>query len=248
MHVDVHDLRNFYYRTPLGRVAQKAIRDRVTTLWPDAKSQTVAGYGFAVPLLRPFLDDARRVIGLMPAPQGVMPWPAGQPNVSVLCEETQWPIETGMIDRLVVLHGLETSDQPADLLAECWRVLGPGGRALFVVPNRTGLWARTDATPFGYGRPYSMRQLYGQLRQHGFTAERHETALFVPPSERRFWLRTAQMWEDTGRKLQKLMSGGVLMIEVSKQIHAPHRTGLKAVVKKPLKVLEALPKPSAEPV
>ncbi len=248
MHLDVHDLRNFYYRTQLGRVAQKAVRDKVVALWPEAKAQTVAGFGFAVPLLRPYLAEARRVIGFMPGPQGVMPWPAGMPNVSVLCEETQWPIETGMIDRLVVMHGLETSDQPAALLAECWRALGPGGRALFIVPNRAGLWARADQTPFGHGRPYSMRQLDALLRQNGFTAERFDTALFAPPSDRRFWLRTAQMWERSGQRVQRLLSGGVLMIEVSKQIHAPHRPGLTAVVKKPLKVLEALPKPVAGPV
>ena len=29
MHLDVLDLRNFYYRTQLGRAAQKAIRDQV---------------------------------------------------------------------------------------------------------------------------------------------------------------------------------------------------------------------------
>jgi SAM-dependent methyltransferase len=247
MHLDVHDLRNFYYRTPLGRVAQRAIRDKVTDLWPEAKAQTVVGYGFAVPLLRPYLSEARRVIGLMPGPQGVMPWPAGMANVSVLCEETQWPLETGMVDRLVVLHGLETSEQPAALLEECWRVLGPGGRALFIVPSRTGLWARTDATPFGYGRPYSMRQLDLLLRQHNFTTERYQSALFAPPSERRFWLRSAQMWERAGRRVGRFLSGGVLMIEVSKQIHAPLRPGLRAVVEKPLKVLEALPKPSVEP-
>ena len=248
MHLDVHDMRNFYYRTQLGRVAQKAIRDKVVELWPEAKAQTVAGYGFAVPLLRPYLADARRVIGLMPGPQGVMPWPAGLPNLSVLCEETQWPLETGMVDRLAVLHGLETSDQPGALLAECWRVLGPGGRALFIVANRTGLWARTDATPFGYGRPYTMRQLDLLLRQSGFTAERYQTALFAPPSDRRFWLRTAHVWEKAGRRVGRFLSGGVLMIEVSKQIHAPKRPGLRAVVKKPLKVLEALPKPAADPV
>jgi SAM-dependent methyltransferase len=248
MHLDVLDLRNFYYRTQLGRVAQKAIRDRVTALWPDTKAQTVVGYGFAVPLLRPFLDQSRRVIGLMPGPQGVMPWPSGLPNVSVLCEETQWPVETGMVDRLLVLHGLETSDHPAALLEECWRVLGPGGRGLFIVPSRTGLWARTDRTPFGYGRPYSMRQLDAQLREHNFTAERYETALFAPPSERRFWLRTAAMWERTGRRVSSLLTGGVLLLEVSKQVHAPQRPGLRAVVKQPLKALEALPKPTAEPV
>lgn len=247
MHLDVLDLRNFYYRTQLGRVAQKAIRDRVLELWPEAKAQTVVGFGFAVPMLRPYLEEARRVIGLMPGPQGVMPWPAGGDNVAVLCEETQWPIETGMVDRLVLLHGLETSDQPTALLEECWRVLGPGGRALFIVPNRKGLWARTDGTPFGYGRPYSMRQLDTLLRAHNFTAERQRTALFAPPIDKRFWLRTAPMWERAGARVATVMSGGVLMLEVSKQVQAPLRPGLKAVVKRPLKVLEALPKPAAEP-
>ena len=147
MHLDVLDLRNFYYRTQLGRAAQKAIRDQVIALWPEATGRTVAGFGFAVPLLRPYLAEARRVIGLMPGQQGVMPWPVGMENVSVLCEETRWPLDTGIVDRLVVLHGLETSENPSAVLEECWRVLGPGGRALFIVPNRSGLWSRSDRTP-----------------------------------------------------------------------------------------------------
>ena len=136
MHLDVLDLRNFYYRTQLGRVAQRAIRDQVVRLWPPAAGHTVAGFGFAVPLLRPYLADSRRVIGLMPGPQGVMPWPAGMENVSVLCEDTSWPLPTGLVDRLVLMHGLETSEHPSAVLDEAHRVLGPGGRALFVVPNR----------------------------------------------------------------------------------------------------------------
>lgn len=247
MHLDVLDLRNFYYRTQLGRVAQRAVRDQLVALWPEAKGQTVVGFGFAVPLLRPYLAEARRVIGLMPGEQGVMPWPAGMENVSVLCEETQWPIETGMVDRLVVLHGLETSETPSALLDECWRVLGPGGRAIFVVPNRSGLWARRDGTPFGFGRPFSVGQLDAQLRRHNFVTERHVAALYAPPSDRRFWLRTAPMWERVGRRLPAMVAGGVLMLEASKQVHAPKRPGLGAVVRKPIAVLEGLPKPSAEP-
>jgi len=53
MHLDVVDLRNFYYRTGLGRAAQRAVRDQIVRFWPEAKGQTVAGFGFAVPLLRP---------------------------------------------------------------------------------------------------------------------------------------------------------------------------------------------------
>ena len=87
MHLDVQDLRNFYYRSALGRAAQKSLRGRLLELWPEAKGQTVVGFGFAAPLLRPYLADARRVMVLMPGPQGVMPWPAGMPNTSVLTEE-----------------------------------------------------------------------------------------------------------------------------------------------------------------
>lgn len=247
MHLDVLDLRNFYYRTGLGRAAQKAVRDRLLALWPEAKGQTVVGFGFVAPLLRPYLSDARRVIALMPAPQGVMPWPAGMPNTSVLTEETQWPIPTGMVDKLVLMHGLETSDSTAALLEECWRVLGPGGRVIFIVPSRGGLWARRDVTPFGYGHPYSLSQLEGQLRQHAFTTERHLSALYAPPSHKRFWLRTAPYWEKAGRTVLPWLSGGVLMVEASKQVYAPTKPGLREVVRRPLKVLEGLPVPGVEP-
>ena len=245
MHLDVLDLRNFYYRSALGRAAQKVIRDQLVAWWPNVKGQTVAGFGFAVPLLRPFIGDARRVIGLMPGPQGVMPWPAGQPNVSVLCHDTLWPIETGVVDRLVLMHGLETSENPTALLDECWRVLGPGGKAVFVVPNRAGIWSRSDDTPFGYGRPYSMGQLEAQLRMHRFVTERSMSTLYQPPSTKRMWLKLAGPLEKIGRSMSIFATGGVLIVEVTKQIAAPTRPGLSEAVRRPLKALEgiAVPKP-----
>ncbi len=240
MHLDVLDLRNFYYRSALGRGAQKVIRDELKAIWPEAKGQMVAGFGFAVPLLRPYLKDARRVIGLMPGPQGVMPWPAGQPNVSVLCEDTFWPIQTGQVDKLVVMHGLETSDNPTALLDECWRVLGPGGRAVFVVPNRAGLWSRSDKTPFGYGRPFSLSQLEAQLRKHAFVTERTLSTLYQPPSHRRIWRKTAGLLEKIGHHTPVIAAGGVLMVEVSKQMAAPTRPGLTEAVRRPLRALEGI--------
>lgn len=248
MHLDVLDLRNFYYRTNLGRVAQRAIRDQVLRFWPEAKGQSVAGFGFAVPLLRPYLADARRVIAMMPGQQGVMPWPAGMQNVSLLCQETRWPLATGMVDKLVVMHGLETSEHPGAVLEEVARVLGPGGRALFVVPNRSGLWARRDGTPFGYGRPYSLGQLEDQLKQHGFQPEDHRAALFAVPSHQRFWLKSAGMFEKVGRQVSAYYAGGVIMVEATKRVYRPVGPGLEETVSRPLRVLDALPGSSAEPV
>lgn len=246
MHLDVQDLRNFYYRSPLGRAAQKVVRDQLVALWPEAKGQTLVGFGFAVPLLRPYLAEARRVVALMPGPQGVMPWPQGMPNVSVLCDETLWPLPTGGADRLVLLHGFEMSDHPAALLDECWRVLGPGGRAVFIVPNRGGLWARSDRTPFGHGRPYTPGQLEQQLKRHGFAVERSLSTLYQPPSVRKAWRRFAPLLETAGRHLPVFKAGGVVMVEVSKQVLAPRR-GLPAAARARLPVLQPVLQPVPQP-
>lgn len=248
MHLDVLDLRTFYYRTQLGRAAQKAIREQVRDLWPDAKGLNCAGFGFAAPLLRPYLADARRVIALMPAQQGVMPWPAGLENVSVLSEETDWPLENDSLDRLVMLHGLETSEDPIALLDECYRVLAPEGRGLFIVPNRAGLWARRDQTPFGFGRPYSLGQLEAMLAAIGLQPERHVAALFHPPKETRFWLKTSTFWERLGGRVSNRFAGGVLIVEVSKQVPAPPRTGLPEAIRSPLRVLDGIATPEPKPI
>lgn len=248
MHLDVLDLRTFYYRTHLGRAAQRAIRDQVQVIWPKADRQTVVGFGFAVPLLRPYLKDARRVTALMPGQQGVMPWPAGLPNTSVLCEETLWPTETDSVDKLIVMHGLETSENPVDLLDECYRVLKPEGRGLFIVPNRAGLWSRGDGTPFGFGRPYSLGQLENQLSYIGLKPQRHLAALYQPPTETPFWTKAGPVFERLGKTVSNRFVGGVLMVEVKKQVPAPPRPGLSEAVRRPLRVLDGLASPDPKPV
>lgn len=244
MHLDVLDLSQFYYRTRLGRIARRAISDRVLQIWPDISNVSLVGFGFAAPILRPYLSQARRVICLMPAEQGVMPWPDNAANLSVLCRDDQWPLAAGSVDRLICLHGLETSETPSRVLEEAGRVLAPGGRALFIVPNRSGLWARRDATPFGFGRPYSIGQIENQLRRHKFVPEGHYSALFVPPSHARFWLKSAHVFEHVGCRLPALYAGGVVLVEASKQVFAPTRPGLAERMARPLKVLEGTPQPA----
>lgn len=223
MHLDVQDLHNFYYRSALGRATQKVLREQIAALWPEAEGLTVAGFGYAVPLLRPYLAGARRVVALMPGPQGVMAWPQGAPNVAVLCEETLWPMPTGSVDRLVLLHGLEMSEHPSALLEECVRVMAPQARAVFAVPNRGGLWSRSERTPFGFGRPFTPGQLETQLRRHGFAVERSLSTLYQPPSDRPIWRRLGPFLETAGRHLPVFKAGGVVMVEVTRQVFAPMR-------------------------
>lgn len=247
MHLDVLDLRAFYYRTKLGRAVQREMQGRMREFWPSTRGEIVVGFGFAAPFLRPFLTDAERVLSLMPAQQGVMPWPWGERNRSALVEETAWPLPAGAVDKLILAHGLETCEQAGALLEEIHRVLAPQGRALFIVPSRTGAWARRDATPFGYGRPYSSGQLDAQLRRHRFLPERHAAALYFPPSHRPYWLKSARMWEGLGRRLSMTMLAGSLMVEAGKQVFATPKGGERVVVPSPLDVLGGLTQPTPEP-
>lgn len=248
MHLDVVDLRRFYYRTALGRAAQRALQGAIRSFWPDVAGQTVVGFGFAAPLLRPFLGEARRVLCFMPGPQGVCRWPPEGPNVAALVEETHWPLPVGFADRLIVAHGLESSERPPALLEEMHRVLAPEGRCLVVAPNRSGLWARSDATPFGHGRPYSAGQLETLLEAHDFVAERTAGALWGLPSHRRFWLKTGGMWEGLGRRLDARRLAGAVMVEATRRVYAMPRPGLKERSLSPIEVLEGLagarPKPA----
>jgi SAM-dependent methyltransferase len=248
MHLDVLDLRSFYYRTGLGRAAQQRIRSHVRDFWPKVDGMTVVGFGFAVPVLRPFLGEAERLMALMPGQQGVMPWPPGERNISVLCEETLWPLEKDSVDRMIFMHGLDTSENPFALLEECYRTLKPEGRALLVVPNRSGLWTRNDKTPFGFGRPYSQGQLEAQIRNHDFVPERCIGALYQPPSAHKFWMRSSRVWERLGQRVSRGLAGGVLILEIRKQVPAPPRRGLADAVKKPLRVLDGIAQPSPKPV
>ena len=158
MFADVADLREFY-GTRLGQVARRMIGQRIRLAWSDVTGLRLLGLGYATPYLRPFLAEAERVMALMPAAQGVLRWPDEGPNRVLLADEGELPLPDFSIDRVLLVHGLEFSEQVRPLLKEVWRVLAGGGKLLAVVPNRRGIWARIDGTPFGQGYPYTVSQL-----------------------------------------------------------------------------------------
>lgn len=221
---DAIDLRDFY-ASGLGQVARRMIRRRLREAWPDVRGQVVLGIGYATPYLRPFQGEAERVLAAMPASQGVEFWPAEGPGVTCLSEEAELPLPDMSVDRVLLIHGLEFSEHLRPMMREIWRVLAGGGRLLTVVPNRRGIWARIDRTPFGHGSPYSPSQLKHTLRENMFVPERTTRALFIPPVKSRVLLGSAPAWEEIGERWFKAFAG-VYLVEASKQIYAgvPRKT------------------------
>jgi SAM-dependent methyltransferase len=218
MSSDVIDLRDFYL-SGLGQVARRMIRRAIRRVWPDLRGMRLVGIGYATPFLTVISPQTERTVALMPASLGVLGWPPDASNLVALADESELPFADYSIDRVLLVHALETSEQVGPMLKEIWRVLAGGGRLLIVAPNRRGIWARLDRTPFGSGRPYTMSQLSQLLRDELFTPVGSDTALFIPPARKRMILRSAPAWERIGKRWFQTFAG-VVLIEATKQIYA----------------------------
>lgn len=219
MSIDVIDLRSFY-SSSLGEVARRVVHKIVRQRFSLCSGYSILGVGYATPYLEVFREEAVRVLAFMPAEQGVVNWPASGLSSSALVETTEMPLPNSSIDRALVIHALEITEHPRDLLAEIWRILTPGGRVIVVVPGRSGLWARLDRTPFGHGRPYSRGQLAELMRESLFSPTHWSEALYIPPFQHRTWLHAAAFVEDIGVGLS-LPFGGVLIVEATKLLYRP---------------------------
>ncbi len=218
---DVVNIKEFY-TTSLGKVARRMIRRKIREFWPDVKGGNMVAIGYPTPYLRFYREEAKRLVALMPAEQGALSWSRKESNIVALVEETQLPLPDKSVDFVLIVHALEFTSHPREMMREIWRVLADGGRLLLVVPNRSGLWSRREKTPFGQGHTYSSLQLAQLLKENTFTPLRAEYALYIPPYFSRLFLKTASAWEKIGHQWFRNLSG-VLIFEASKQVYAGSR-------------------------
>lgn len=214
---DVIDLGSFYAER-LGGIAHAIIAARLAALWPNIQGDRVLGIGYASPYLEQLSAGAERVLAFMPAAQGVVNWSAEGGNLAALVHEDMLPLTDGSIDRILAIHCLETTANARDLLRELWRVLVPGGRLIIAVPNRRGIWARVERTPFGYGRPFSRGQITSLLRETQFSEVAWSGALFMPPTTKRLLIGSARGWDRIGSLLWPAFPG-VLIVEAKKLVY-----------------------------
>jgi SAM-dependent methyltransferase len=214
---DIVDFRSFYSST-LGRLAERSIAMAIASVWADLPDERLIGLGYTMPWLDRFAADAERALAFMPALQGAAKWPARGASRTALVFDEELPLVDSAVDRILLVHSLEHTENPRETLMELWRVLAPGGRLVIVVPNRRGMWARFEHTPFGTGRPFSRGQLIALLRETNFTPGAWADALHFPPSERRWMMRLHEVLERTGRRCWPIFSG-VLVVEAQKRLY-----------------------------
>jgi SAM-dependent methyltransferase len=216
-----YDVVNFceFYSTPLGQAAGHQIQACIHDMWPDLSNQTILGLGYALPYLDFYLKPSECVFSLMPAQRGVVLWPDVGPSRIALMEEGSLPLPDQSIDRILMIHNLEHTEQPRQLLREAWRVLSGQGRLLIIVPNRRSIWAHKDSTPFGHGQPYTMTQLTTLLKNNLFTPVSTKRALYMFPSQSRLMMACAPFLDKVGKQVLQKFSG-IVCVEAMKQVYA----------------------------
>lgn len=217
MFADIVDLRQFY-NSPLGLLAEQSVSHALGKIWQQLPEERLVGLGYAVPYLERFSEGTERTFAFMPAGQGAVNWPPGTRSATALVFDEELPLPDSSVDRVLMVHALEFAENPRETLKELWRVIAPGGRLVLVVPNRRGMWARFEHTPFGAGRPYSRGQLTTLLRETNFTPAAQAEALFFPPWRNRAMLSVTRSLDAAARKLLPVFSG-VIVVEAQKRLY-----------------------------
>lgn len=221
-----------FYQARRGEIASVLVRDLVAAHWPDLRGLRVVGLGHAWPYVELWPDAAcRACLGWSrPAESGASPLPASPrgPLPGAEIDPGSLPLADRSVDRILLVHGLELAGDQRRLLRECWRVLADGGRLLALVPNRAGVWAHAERTPFGDGRPYSAGQLSRLLTDCLFQPERRAGGLFMPPFGPAPSLALARRMERTGRAVAPGLSGLLLAEAVKDQYAAIPAVALRA--------------------
>ncbi len=206
-----------FYATRLGRMTADLLRRKLQALWPNAAGQSLLGLGHTGPYL-PLWHATARCVSVSPRAMGCAPWPLGHSQLACLAEEDALPFPDLSFDRILLVHGLEQAESARRALREVWRVLKDDGQLIVVAPNRRGIWAYAESTPFGHGEPYSPGQLTRLLEGAFFHVHARHTAVFAPPLDWYPSLRLFGLFEMAGQALAPRFAG-LSIAEASKDLH-----------------------------
>ncbi len=208
-----------FYASKLGQAAQAMAARRLETVWPDLNGREILAYGYGTPYIVPYLEHAKRLILAMPGQQGALAQSSRRGIISCLVQDDLLPFADAQFDNILVAHAAEETENLAGLLNELWRITKPEGRIIIIAANRAGLWARSERSPFGTGRPFSRAQLRSALRVARFEPTIWSGALYAPPLRFLTGPALREVFERFGETVWPGFSGLVL-VEAVKRLYA----------------------------
>lgn len=153
---------------------------------------------------------------------------SGIEQLELKCSQVQYrnfggsqvfPFSDDSFRKVIILHTLEFTQHIKGFLREVWRVTAPEGKAIFIVSNRLGLLVRSDKTPFGYGQPFTRKQIKNLLSENSFQLLGSSEALCMPVWSLSYKPKVMKFMDKMGQLLWPEL-GGVFLVVGKKTIYA----------------------------
>jgi len=229
-----------FYASQLGQSAADLIAQRIVDIWGTCQGEHVLGVGYPHPLLGVWQDSASTCVGVSPDDMGPAVYLTDRGNTITLSPEGRLPFRDGVFTRLVLLHCIEEAESPKQVFREAWRVLAPEGKIIVATTNRRSFWSITDSTAFGYGRPWTRRQLMNFMNDSLFQVTASTTAVHMPPLNWSIITSASRTWERAGGLFTPGL-GGVVLVEAVKRLYANPRGSAPATASNPVRKGAARP-------
>lgn len=202
-----------FYESRQGQRTALLLNDRLQSIMPSMRGRRILGIGYTAPYLPESAEFAVSARLRHSQTRKIL-----RPSrTDCIIDSARLPFDDLSMNAVLVVHGLEFTRFAPDFLRAIWRTLTDDGVLTLIVPNRSGYWAHTDATPFGHGIPYSSGQLTRLLDQALFRIEHHSSALMTPPAA--LSVTQGRLMERAGHTL-RLPCGGVHVVTARKNVYA----------------------------
>lgn len=139
-------------------------------------------------------------------------WPGGP--VDIAASPVELPLQNETMDIVVLIHQLEFSDYPHQILREAERVLSPEGHMMVLGFNPISLWglrslfaSRRHGGPPSIGRYRSQARIEDWMRLLGLEIERKEQLRFSPPLNNSRLFGRLRRREDVGPSFLRWVGG-----------------------------------------
>lgn len=216
-----------FYKTPLGHYVQQTLTQALGEFWERDDRLSLVSMGYPTPFLKATWCCVDKVTILESA------YSDDHFEEAILTKNGRLPLPDESVDRLLMVHALEYVVDPRPILREAWRVLSGQGRMIVVIPNRFGLWAQRDDTPFGKGAAYTTSQMIGLLQETQFVPIFLRHVLYGFPIHFPFMPDTAPLLIERMGQLFLAGFSGVIMCEVQKQVYGLHPPSKQVLIGPP---------------
>ncbi len=125
MSIQPYQISDYYYNNPIAKRFAREVRSNVNEIWNNINEEldVILGIGYTSPS---FKQSSAQILSSM---QGSM-------KSSAIFSEDELPISNNSIDKILIIHELEYTNNIQKLCTEMYRIITPGGRLIAILPNR----------------------------------------------------------------------------------------------------------------